>query len=466
MYLKNGNKEIAVCIDQRLDGREEAYYAIEALCGMIGCEARDGCHESTCAENRDLPTLIYGQPDSHELRACRQSKRSYIWIWASDFFVGDHMQDNRVRGVCKSLDPPLLAFWRDESASVLIRSEGARHISFDIVATTFALLSLYEEYVISQKDSHGRFDRSLAFPETYDFRYRAVIHEYADLLSRLVCELCGPNALPVRHPKIKIVMGIDVDCKNTRVIIGEKAALKMLLRRDFKRLWDYIFDRADLPRLLKWLRLHDMRSTLFVMKGFNPEIDIPYRISLRVLRDWHSEFEVGLHGSYDSMFSKEMFSNEVLQLSKDLGNPCIGLRQHYLRWHPAMWGWAEEAGIQYDSSICAGRFSTGLRNGIMLPYRPYSLHMKRKVNVVEFPILYSDQLFKGFNQCDYAAELDEWAKVFSLLERFGGHLVLMMHNFTFGSLANPFAVKLVERLLSMCDCEFITFREACCESVN
>ena len=65
-------------------------------------------------------------------------------------------------------------------------------------------------------------------------------------------------------------------------------------------------------------------------------------------RDW----EVGLHGSYESYADPERLKGEKATLERTLGHPVRGGRQHYLNLEvPDTWRYHARLGLRYDASL-------------------------------------------------------------------------------------------------------------------
>ncbi len=63
-------------------------------------------------------------------------------------------------------------------------------------------------------------------------------------------------------------------------------------------------------------------------------------------------WEVGLHGSYDTVDDRDRLREEKTRLERTLGSPVVGGRQHYLRLErPTTWEHYRAIGMNYDASL-------------------------------------------------------------------------------------------------------------------
>jgi hypothetical protein len=101
-------------------------------------------------------------------------------------------------------------------------------------------------------------------------------------------------------------------------------------------------------------------------------------------------WEVGLHGSYESMVDVERLMREKERLCQTLGNQVTGVRQHYLRLKvPLTVGCMESAGFGYDASL---GFSdrAGFRASTCFPFRLYDFEKRRPFTLLEIPFAAMD----------------------------------------------------------------------------
>ncbi|GGN88252.1 polysaccharide deacetylase family protein [Haloarcula pellucida] len=116
-------------------------------------------------------------------------------------------------------------------------------------------------------------------------------------------------------------------------------------------------------------------------------------------------WEVGLHGSYESVDDRERLRSEKAHLESVLGEPVLGGRQHYLRLErPETWEHYRAIGLQYDATLGSPTeygFTDGYR-----PFRPFD------DDFVVFPLTVMEAALP-----DPAASFDRaWAACAALLD--------------------------------------------------
>ncbi|HIH74101.1 MAG TPA: hypothetical protein HA306_02125 [Methanosarcina sp.] len=160
-------------------------------------------------------------------------------------------------------------------------------------------------------------------------------------------------------------------------------------------------------------------------------------------------WEAGLHGGYYSYDNPEALKSEKERLEKVLGKKVVGFRNHYLRFKtPDTWELLADAGFSYDSTFGYSE-STGFRNGMCHPFKPYNLNEDREINILEIPLTVMDvALFKASSSFEEA-----WKNIKDLIDttaRFNGVITFLWHNFVFGCSFRKDWIKLYEKALQYC----------------
>jgi hypothetical protein len=106
-------------------------------------------------------------------------------------------------------------------------------------------------------------------------------------------------------------------------------------------------------------------------------------------------FDVGLHGSYESARLPGVLERERKTLEEAVGAPVQTTRQHFLhwdvRWTPAL---QERGGLAADSSLGFNR-NVGFRAGTSLPFRHFDLTNRRRLDLLEVPLIVQDAAVLG-----------------------------------------------------------------------
>lgn len=132
---------------------------------------------------------------------------------------------------------------------------------------------------------------------------------------------------------------------------------------------------------------HNVRSTFFFLnesKKLNILKPNTYKLALGrynihekkikniINRLNDGNWEIGVHGSYDSYTNQNLLKKEKIELEKILKKKVIGIRQHYLNLNiPETWKIQQKVGFKYDSSF-GFRDKIGFRDKKTFPFNPFN----------------------------------------------------------------------------------------------
>jgi len=259
---------------------------------------------------------------------------------------------------------------------VVIRETGFRgrlvETNIDIVASSFFMVTRYEEVLINTRDKFDRFlaTASLAYKE--GFLDRPIVNEYIEMLWGWIegFNLGFTRKKLWGDKDFAVCLTHDVDAIRKYKIypplrtIGSLALKQKKPKRAFDELIGYIKAKFkndpynSFEHIAELERKYGFVSSFYFMSsGDNKKydsrysVDSPYLTSLiKRLKD--KGCEVGLHGSFNSYNDFEILQFEKKSLQKITGNSIAGERQHYLRWKtPDTWRILEKVGLKYDITL-------------------------------------------------------------------------------------------------------------------
>ena len=116
----------------------------------------------------------------------------------------------------------------------------------------------------------------------------------------------------------------------------------------------------------------------------------------------HQEgFDIGLHGSYFSAVEEGLLEEQKAELERTIHAKAYTTRQHWLHMHlPLTLNLQEKAGFQADTTLGFNR-NIGFRAGTGLPFFPYDRINKRKLSLIETPLVVQDGALVGDNALEY-----------------------------------------------------------------
>ena len=327
----------------------------------------------------------------------------------------------------------------------------------DIFASSFFMLTRWEEHANRSRDSHGRFPSTGSLARRQGFLHRAVVNEYVEMLWNMLCHLkCGQER---KARDFRIFPTHDVDApflyadKSPRVavrrmggdLIRGKGPKKALL--DF-HCWSAACRHAGrdpyntFGHIMETSERFGLKSTfLFITDHRMPEYDGNYDISHRHLRGLlagiHAKgHDIGLHLSYGSAADPGQTRREFEILRRVCSEEGVRQeqwmsRQHFLRWEtPATFKNLDLARINYDSTLSYAD-SAGFRCGVCYEYPAFDVLGRTRLAVRERPLLVMectviDERYMGLGHGEGAFAFVKSIK--DTCRRFSGDFVILWHN--------------------------------------
>jgi len=394
-----------------------------------------------------------------------------VHIVASDFF-------GTLYGTVNSLPPlplpvientPLLFGDPD-----ILRFGDCLVVRADIVASSFFLLTRYEEWIRRDvRDHFGRFPGIESLPYRAGFIDRPIVDEYA-LLLRSWARQVGVE-LPEPSRRFSVLLTHDVDelflrwrpvemaRSIAKGIIGRQSWRSSLrqcllaanpLRDPLNNIGEVIeMDR----RLVDSFGAEMCGSVFFFMTGGKNQNGRRYRsyriTSGRVRRSMKlvqaAGAALGLHASFEAGENADLVSSERASLERVAGAPIFRNRHHYLRWREIEDGEAiASAGITWDSSLGYSNVA-GFRLGVCHPITLFDPIRARSLAIEEHPLIVMDvslssKIGMGLNEETAERAVRKFAET---TRRHQGEFVMLWHNAALSSWGADYHRRLYRNML-------------------
>jgi len=314
----------------------------------------------------------------------------------------------------------------------------------DIFASSFFMLTRWEELIIKDKDNHNRFPEELSFAIKNKIHFRPVVNEYVEMLWNMLTffkinqsrkkqkyEAIITHDIDFikRYDKLsKLIKAIGGDIilrKNPFLIpktIKKYINIKKGKEKDLYDTFDYLMDISDENNLI---------SRFYFIPGMLGETDVRYNITNNFVSETIKKIIdrghiVGLHGTYDGYNSSEKFTEELERLKKIYPKIKEG-RQHYLRFeNPKTWQIWNNNNLQYDSTIGYSK-NGGFRAGTCYEYPIFDLMERKKLSLIERPLI----AMEGAIKLSYPEPKQFYKKIIELkniVKKYNGKFVFLWHN--------------------------------------
>ncbi|QES87273.1 DUF7033 domain-containing protein [Rhizosphaericola mali] len=316
-------------------------------------------------------------------------------------------------------------------------------LGFDIFAATFYLLSRYEEYLPFQKDEYGRYavENSLAFQNNFlelpliDIWRKALQDKIHSIFPQIIFPKIEAKYIPTFDIDVaysyqgksffrNIGGGLkDLLNKNLNQV---KSRISVLFRREQDPFDTYILIEGELKKL-------NSTAIFFFpiarkIQGYDKNILPKKAILQNLIRKINATYPVGMHPSWHSGDDKNEFIWEKQYLESIIEQPISKSRQHYIRMLlPEKYQQLIELHIQEDFSMGYGS-RNGFRASTAYPFYWFDLTKNEITPLKIFPFCFMDA--NSFYEQHFSASemLEEFRNYWSLIQKFGGNLISIMHN--------------------------------------
>lgn len=333
----------------------------------------------------------------------------------------------------------------------ITEENGQTVIYADLIASTFFLLTRYEEYIDREhRDAHGRFPVEQSLPYRAGFLTRPIVEEYGTLLRRLLRQ----HGLPVQEPNAgfsRVYLTHDVDhvvtwcsflaalrstVKRVALNLPEKT-IPFAAYRDVKK--DPIFSFPWLLALDSGLasKLSEIpvEQIYFLLGASAGPLDTDYletpqfETVFSLLRENGVTF--GLHNSYQASQQAARTAEEKLRIETRTGTKITYNRSHVLASRePEDMQVLVDAGITDDFTMAyAGHI--GFRLGTCRAVRWINAQTRELTSLTLHPMTVMDCTLDGSQYMalpDMESALSSVRALLGTIHRFHGEVCLLWHN--------------------------------------
>lgn len=396
--------------------------------------------------------LLDGYADASLVRYSKERPDSTakVWIKQSDFF------DEGVYGTSSSIpegikiiedDGKKIPFFNGESTEL---NDGLVEVDADIVASSYFILSRYEELINPKRDQYGRFCASSSVLFCNGYGQQPVVDQYGRYLRNKLRQ-AGVPVRQEKHGIRKIWLTHDIDMpfkyysfRHTLSCIlhnsGEHGKNRLFpLKLYFAKHGDPYDTFDEIIEKDKTLRNNiksPVESLYFIISaspsrnnGYVSTQTGKYRALISKLCD--SDALLGIHLSYEAGAERLLVKEEVDQLPAKVNRNNLFSRYHYLRWMKAEDVDAlEKNGISDDFTLSFAD-EVGFRVGTSRPYRFINPKTGRLTNVIIHPLQIMECTLDDYMKLEYEDAIKVTEQIIEQTDEYNGELCLLWHNTSF-----------------------------------
>lgn len=317
----------------------------------------------------------------------------------------------------------------------------------DIFASSFFMLTRWEEHVNIERDIHNRFPLKESFAYKNKFYDTPVVNEYVEILWNMLAYLDCKQERKKRKFNIILTHDVDYPLFSTRNIF-KTVGVDLIVRKSFSNAYSSfrsiikgrINSSSDLFNTFGYLmelsEKYNLKSHFFFMSAKKSKYDYGYSLKNRFIKNLFVEIKkrghiIGFHPGYDTYNNYKKWKEELDLLSKFTSQKIVCGRQHFLRFDPfSTWQIWEDNNMEWESSLGYPE-KEGFRCGTCFEYSVFNIHKRKKLILKEKPLIAMDGGI-NYGGKNVSGEIIERAlKIKNTIKKFNGDFILLWHNSSF-----------------------------------
>jgi peptidoglycan/xylan/chitin deacetylase (PgdA/CDA1 family) len=322
------------------------------------------------------------------------------------------------------------------------------YCGIDIFASSFYMLTRWEEYVIKKRDNHGRFPVQSSLAYKHGFLSRPIVNEYVEVIWHWLTILGITQARKLRqfefintHDIDRICLfetKLDIIVKPVKALLVEKSlasfvyhlklAIKSLKGKDSYLSFEYLMDSSEKCGVKSHFFFMGALKKTKYNNGYNISDRFVKDIIKRIIKRGHT---IGIHPSYDTLNNQKLFRTELDSIRDVSDTEVICGRQHYLRFElPATWQNWENNKLQWDSSLAYSE-QEGFRCGVCYSFSVYNILSRVKLKLREKPLTIMDATLCVQRKMSPRVADRVISYYIFKVKKYSGEFVFLWHNSSF-----------------------------------
>lgn len=313
---------------------------------------------------------------------------------------------------------------------------------YDLLASTFYLISRYEEYLPSERDEHNRFKAKNSIAFKNGFLDKAVVNRWALDIKKSICILYPKFVFPTQS--YKYISSHDIDLayaykyKSIKRLLG--GGVKSLIKEDFEDLKyriKYVFGLTKDPfdtynQMFEIIKKNKVESIFFIQVGKNGAFDKNHSINsngfVKLINRIANFSDIGIHPSYASNLNIEVLKNEVENLALIYRNKITKSRQHYLKLEfPNTYKDLISVGITDDYTMGYAS-ELGFRAGICTTYPFFDLIEGTETSLMIHPFQVMDGTLNQYLKLSPNTAFSRVIDLHEEVKKVKGTFITLFHN--------------------------------------
>ena len=321
--------------------------------------------------------------------------------------------------------------------------ENAIVCGVDVFASSFFMLTRWEEYVNKKRDEHDRFPGVESIACKNDFLNRPVVNEWAEMLWNMLARLKYQGIRKQREYELILTHDVD-NLKSSKLIrtIGGDILKRRNLKLAFQHFsWLFKDPANSYSFLMDVSEKRNVKSHFYFMAvGNHPHpLDHSQYIHKRcfelIIKDIRKRGHlIGFHPGYTTYNDRKIWREQKERLEESLSDAVFEGRQHYLRLKipETLQIWSEN-GMKIDSTLgYADR--EGFRCGTGDCFLVFDFVRRQVLKLIERPLIVMDGTLRVYQNLPLK-EAEIRLKYFVIIaKKYQMPVTFLFHNSSFDNL--------------------------------
>lgn len=308
----------------------------------------------------------------------------------------------------------------------------------DVFASSFFMLSRWEEYVLSKDE---RINPKICLAYQFNFIDKPIVDEYTEYIWNLLTFLGFKEVR--KKQRFKFILTHDID--NPLKYYSFKHIFKTLIKdiviykslslfyKDINASYhnDDPYDKFDYFMTISE-KIHS-KSIFFIMASNRTKKNADYSLNNTNIKKIINKIQyrkhiIGIHSGYYSYNSEAIWINEYNLLAKNTPQGIKFGRQHYLNFSiPLTWQIQNDCGLKKDFSLGYAE-KEGFRCGTCKEYSVFNILKSKKLKLKEVPLIVMDSTFVVYQKLDPKITDLKFRQLISTVKKYNGNFVFLWHN--------------------------------------
>jgi len=327
---------------------------------------------------------------------------------------------------------------------VYVKDENTIICGIDIFASSFFMITRWEEIVCTEKDEHQRFKSENSLAQKFNFHQRPVVNEYLEMLWKMLQFIDIKQIRKQHFFQIKPTHDVDFLFLYPNIfsifkIMSGDILKRKSLKMSFESLKKYLKYKRNNQKdpyntfeyLMDISEKNNVKSTFYFMPGKLGEKDVKYKFNSPKVKNILEKIqkrghEIGVHGIYESYNNVLLYQNGI-NLFKNFGIDVLSTRQHFLRFkNPLTFNILEENKIKYDSTLGYTNCG-GFRSGVCFDYQVFDVINRKKLNIIERPLIAMETVIQ-INTKNVQEFEEQFKNLKNITKKYNGNFTFLWHN--------------------------------------